>query len=126
MIGGQTYIDDSPILDSRLWDNNNPKKFILTNNIDFKDSKFLKINYENNLLAKQICDQLYKNGIQSVFVEGGKKTLSTFINDGIWDEIRIIQNSKTITEGVKSPEIEEKISHEFQLSDDKIKFIFSN
>ena len=28
LIGGKTYIDDSPILNSRLWDNNDPKKCI--------------------------------------------------------------------------------------------------
>ena len=126
LIGGQTYIDDSPILDSRLWDNNNPKKFILTSSINFKDSKFIKINHKSNLSAKQICDQLYKNNIQSVIVEGGTKTQSTFINDGIWDEARIIQSSKTIIEGVKSPKIQFKIRKEFQLSNDKIKFMISN
>ena len=126
LIGGQTYIDDSPILDSRLWDNNNPKKFILTNNINFKDSKFIKINHKSNLSAKQICDQLYKNNIQSVIVEGGTKTQSTFIKDGIWDEARIIQSSKTIIEGLKSPKIQSNIIKEFQLSNDKIKFMISN
>ena len=126
LIGGQTYLDDSPILNSRLWDNNNPKKIVLSNNTNMKDSKFLKINYKNELSAKQICEELYKNDIQSVIVEGGTKTLTTFINDGIWDEARIIQGSKTIAEGIKSPKIQGKIDSEFELSNDRIKFIVSS
>ena len=126
LIGGKTYIDDSPILNSRLWDNNNPKKFVLTNNTNIKDSKFFKINYKNKLSAKQICEELYKSDIQSVIVEGGTKTLTTFINDGIWDEARIIQSSKTIGEGIKSPKIQGKIYTEFEISNDRIKFIVSN
>tara|TARA_B100000886_G_scaffold272809_1_gene196745 strand:+ start:273 stop:1238 length:966 start_codon:yes stop_codon:yes gene_type:complete len=126
LIGGQTYLNDSPILNSRLWDNNNPKKFVLTNSINLKDSKFFKINFKGNLSAKQICDELYKNNIQSVIVEGGTKTLTTFINDGIWDEARIIQSSKTIVDGIKSPKIKGKINSEFELSNDRIKFIDSN
>ena len=59
--------------------------------------------------AKQICEELYKSDAQSVIVEGGTKTLTTFINDGIWDEARIIQSSKTIVEGIKSPKIQGKI-----------------
>ena len=126
LIGGKTYIDDSPILNSRLWDNNDPKKFVLTNNTNIKDSKFLKINYKNKLSAKQICEELYKSDVQSVIVEGGTKTLTTFINDGIWDEARIIQSSKTIVEGIKSPKIQGKIKSELELSNDRIKFIVSN
>ena len=126
LIGGKTYIDDSPILNSRLWDNNDPKKFVLTNNTNIKDSNFLKINYKNKLSAKQICEELYKSDVQSVIVEGGTKTLTTFINDGIWDEARIIQSSKTIVEGIKSPKIQGKINSELELSNDRIKFIVSN
>ena len=126
LIGGKTYIDDSPILNSRLWDNNDPKKFVLTNNTNIKDSNFLKINYKNKLSAKQICEELYKSDVQSVIVEGGTKTLTSFINDGIWDEARIIQSSKTIVEGIKSPKIQGKIKSELELSNDRIKFIVSN
>ena len=126
LIGGKTYIDDSPILNSRLWDNNNPKKFVLTNSTNINDSKFLKIYYKNKLSAKQICEELYKSDVQSVIVEGGTKTLTSFINDGIWDEARIIQSSKTIVEGIKSPKIQGKIKSELELSNDRIKFIVSN
>ena len=86
----------------------------------------LKINYKNKLSAKQICEELYKSDVQSVIVEGGTKTLTTFINDGIWDEARIIQSSKTIGEGTKSPKIQGKIKSELELSNDRIKFIVSN
>ena len=126
LIGGQTYINDSPILNSRLWDKNDPKKFVLSNSINMKDSKFLKINYKSNLSAKQICEELYKNDIQSVIVEGGTRTITTFIEDGIWDEARIIISSKTLKEGTTSPKIQGKITRQFELSQDEVKFFIPN
>ncbi len=126
LIGGQTYINDSPILNSRLWDKNDPKKFVLSNSINMKDSKFFKINYKSNLSAKQICEELYKNDIQSVIVEGGTRTITTFIEDGIWDEARIIISSKTLKEGTTSPKIQGKITRQFELSQDEVKFFIPN
>ena len=123
LIGGKTYENDSPILNSRLWDNNNPEKFILTNNKNFKDSNYNKINDEDLFTVNEISDYLYNKNIQSIIVEGGSKTIENFINKGIWDEARIIQNSKELNDGVKSPKINGRLKNEFQLMDDNIKII---
>ena len=123
LIGGKTYENDSPILNSRLWDNNNPEKFILTNNKNFKDSNYSKINNENLLTVNEISDYLYNKNIQSIIVEGGSKTIENFINKGVWDEARIIQNSKKLNNGIKSPKINGRLKSEFQLMDDNIKIV---
>ena len=123
LIGGKTYENDSPILNSRLWDNNNPEKFILTNNKNFKDSNYNKINDEDLFTVNEISDYLYNKNIQSIIVEGGSKTIENFINKGIWDEARIIQNPKKLNDGIKSPKINGRLKNEFQLMDDNIKII---
>ena len=123
LIGGKTYENDSPILNSRLWDNNNPEKFILTNNKNFKDSNYNKINDEDLFTVNEISDYLYNKNIQSIIVEGGSKTIENFINKGVWDEARIIQNSKKLNDGIKSPKINGRLKNEFQLMDDNIKII---
>ena len=44
--------------------------------------------------------------IQSVIIEGGSKTLQSFINAGLWDEARVITNTDLIIEnGVAAPEM---------------------
>ena len=124
LIGGKTYENDSPILNSRLWDNNNPEKFILTNNKNFKDSNYNKINDVDLFTVNEISDYLYNKNIQSIIVEGGSKTIENFINKGVWDEARIIQNSKKLNDGIKSPKINGRLKNEFQLMDDNIKIIY--
>jgi len=124
LIGGKTYENDSPILNSRLWDNNNPEKFILTNNKNFKDSNYNKINDKNLFTVNEISNYLYNKNIQSIIVEGGSKTIENFINKGVWDEARIIQNSKELNDGVKSPKINGRLENEFQIMDDNIKIIY--
>jgi diaminohydroxyphosphoribosylaminopyrimidine deaminase/5-amino-6-(5-phosphoribosylamino)uracil reductase len=47
---------------------------------------------------------LYAHHIQSLIVEGGTKTLNTFIEKGLWDEIRVETNlSKTVSDGTRAP-----------------------
>jgi diaminohydroxyphosphoribosylaminopyrimidine deaminase / 5-amino-6-(5-phosphoribosylamino)uracil reductase len=48
---------------------------------------------------------LHKHNIQSVIIEGGTKTLETFINAGIWDEARVFSCPVFLKEGVQAPEI---------------------
>ena len=47
---------------------------------------------------------LYAHHIQSLIVEGGTKTLNTFIEKGLWDEIRVETNlCKTVSDGTRAP-----------------------
>jgi diaminohydroxyphosphoribosylaminopyrimidine deaminase/5-amino-6-(5-phosphoribosylamino)uracil reductase len=42
--------------------------------------------------------------IQSVLVEGGAKTLQSFIDTGLWDEARVITNENLFIEnGIAAP-----------------------
>ena len=59
---------------------------------------------------KEILNALYKLEIQSVLVEGGAKLLQSFIDEGLWDETRIINNySLTVGEGLSAPKPENAI-----------------
>jgi diaminohydroxyphosphoribosylaminopyrimidine deaminase/5-amino-6-(5-phosphoribosylamino)uracil reductase len=55
-------------------------------------------------LIHQMLNALYLMNIQSVIVEGGAQLLQSFIDDGSWDEARIITNEKLIIgNGLPSP-----------------------
>ena len=61
-------------------------------------------------LVHQIMNALYQLKIQSVLVEGGAKLLRSFIEDGLWDEIRIIHNySLNAGDGLDAPKPENAI-----------------
>ena len=50
----------------------------------------------NKPIANQISKILYQKEITSLIVEGGAKTLNTFINENIWDEARIFKSAVKI------------------------------
>ena len=55
-------------------------------------------------LVTQLIPALYQLKIQSVLVEGGTKLLQSFIDNGLWDETRIINNDElTAGEGLDAP-----------------------
>jgi diaminohydroxyphosphoribosylaminopyrimidine deaminase/5-amino-6-(5-phosphoribosylamino)uracil reductase len=52
----------------------------------------------------QLVIALYQMKIQSVLVEGGARLLQSFIDEGLWDEARIISNKQlTIGNGIAAP-----------------------
>jgi diaminohydroxyphosphoribosylaminopyrimidine deaminase / 5-amino-6-(5-phosphoribosylamino)uracil reductase len=47
-------------------------------------------------LVHQMTNALYFMGIQSVLIEGGPYLLQSFIDDGLWDEARVITNEELV------------------------------
>lgn len=74
-------------------------------------------------LVHQIANVIYQLNIQSVLVEGGARLLQSFIDEDMWDEIRVIKNEKLIVNsGLGSPEFESSnVYEEMKISDDSIK-----
>ena len=127
LVGTQTAIDDNPKLDVRNWTGKNPVRIVLdqnnripkdshiydnqVNTIIFSNSSIVN-NTENTIfefidfkqnLAEQILNVLYKHQIQSVIIEGGSRTLQTFIDENLWDEVRVFIGSNHFVTGIKAP-----------------------
>jgi diaminohydroxyphosphoribosylaminopyrimidine deaminase/5-amino-6-(5-phosphoribosylamino)uracil reductase len=103
----------------------------------------LKEGEENGLLyyrlskeasvVRQMMDALYRLNIQSVLIEGGAKTLQSFIEEGYWDEARTVTNQqltlsddKNADQGLKAPLLANEIlTEELTLQNDKIKIFKS-
>jgi diaminohydroxyphosphoribosylaminopyrimidine deaminase/5-amino-6-(5-phosphoribosylamino)uracil reductase len=62
--------------------------------------------------------------ILSVLVEGGARLLQSFIDEGLWDEARIICNRQlVIGKGLPSPELESaELIEEIRIGSDEIKY----
>ena len=76
-------------------------------------------------IAFQICDVLFKHQIQSLIVEGGTKTLETFIDENLWDEARVFKSEVNFIEGIKAPRFEVKSVSEVNSNGDILN-IYSN
>ena len=125
LVGSKTYIMDNPILDSRNWNNNNPQGFIIAGNNKIQSKRFDIIRHDKTLSVDNINQILFEKNIQSILVEGGKKTLETFIKRGCWDEARIIKNEKKINNGIRSPILNSKINNVLKVDDDLIQTYFN-
>lgn len=69
-------------------------------------------------IAEQICHLLYEKNLQSVIIEGGRKTLQTFINANIWDEARVFTGNKTFGQGIPAPSLPAKMTSKKKLAKD--------
>lgn len=88
LVGRVTEEREHPQLTVRDWTGENPKRLVVDRN------------HPLNL------EGLYAHGIQSLIVEGGAKTLQTFIDEGLWDEIRVETNQRlTVADGTRAPQI---------------------
>lgn len=75
-------------------------------------------------IASQIAHILWERQILSVIVEGGAKTLDTFINEGLWDEARIFTGPEPLHAGIKAPQITGKIKASHRIGEDTLKVIY--
>lgn len=115
MVGSNTVIIDNPTLTTRLWPGNSPRPVTFDSANIPPDSKIftrnpiLIPNSESILSDNQFEEdikRLYSDfGITSLMVEGGRKTLQSFIESSLFDEIRVEISNKIIISGVNSPTI---------------------
>lgn len=126
LVGKNTVLKDDPSLTTRLWPGSNPLRLIIDpdleipatakifnvqadtvifnksitssqNNIDHQQLDF------NKPIPSQIQDYLYKKGISSVMVEGGRETLESFIREAAVDEIQVSETSVLLKQGIPAP-----------------------
>jgi diaminohydroxyphosphoribosylaminopyrimidine deaminase/5-amino-6-(5-phosphoribosylamino)uracil reductase len=67
---------------------------------------------------------LYQLQLESVLVEGGAQLLQSFIDNGLWDEARIINNEELlINNGLDSPKLASAVKiGTMQIKNDRIEF----
>lgn len=132
LVGTQTVIDDNPKLDVRNWTGKNPIRIVLDINnripkenhiFDNKQDTIIisKDNIVSNKnLAQEIISLLYNKNIQSVIIEGGSKTLQTFIDANLWDEARVFIGNCFFESGIKAPILIKKQFSKTTILDDEL------
>ncbi|PWH82113.1 bifunctional diaminohydroxyphosphoribosylaminopyrimidine deaminase/5-amino-6-(5-phosphoribosylamino)uracil reductase RibD [Algibacter marinivivus] len=137
LVGTNTIIEDNPSLTTRDWAGKNPIRIVIDKDEELskklhvfnKDSEIIIIS-KNNIdftkpKGKQITYILFENDINSVIIEGGAKTLQTFIDENLWDEARIFTRQNTFKNGVKAPSFKGKLISETSILTDTLK-IYKN
>ena len=120
-------IDRKLILDDNLnVFNSDAPTLILNDSLNLKKDnlEYVSINFDQ--LNSELMRLLYDRKILSVIIEGGKKTIESFLNTGLWDEARVIIGSVNLNKGVKSPNISINPSESFSFGEDQIEIYFNN
>ena len=143
MVGTTTALQDDPKLNVREWTGKDPNRAFLdfegkvpaTHNLHDgsvptyivgrsepsggSKGHYIKVGKRSNAV-KALLNAMYRDGIQSLIVEGGRKTLDSFINAGTWDEARIFTSEKNLGSGVEAPEISGEVLLSMQVADNRL------
>ena len=137
MVGTRTAEYDNPMLNVRDWSGRNPVRVVIDRDLRLNDQlnlfdrsqpticynllreeehenlMFVKLGNENFL--EEMIHDLYERKIQSIVVEGGAQTFSTFIKNDWWDEARVFRSTLSFIKGIPAPEL-----HGHHLSEENI------
>ena len=150
LIGTNTALLDDPELTTRNWPGPSPVRLVVDMDLSLPSSLklfdgqqrtivFNAIKHEENgrlnfyqvtedvNLVHQIANALSQLKIQSVIIEGGARLLQSFIDEGMWDEARIIKNEELrINKGLAAPQLPTlKPKQRLKVLDDSIDFYFN-
>ena len=143
LVGTRTALKDDPALTARLWSGPDPVRLVIDKELSLPaslqlfDGKVRTIVFNmvkhgegdmlswyqlagDSSLVHQLVMALHRLKIQSVLVEGGARLLQSFIDEGYWDEARVITNTELeLPGGLPAPVLNtiQPISHESLLTD---------
>lgn len=150
LVGKRTAELDNPSLTVREWQGRNPKRILIDKNLELAESlsifdeaaetiifnakktdwqgnrKYIELENFDLYLPQQILYQLYLMDVQSIIVEGGRKTLDLFIQAGLWDEARVFVGAESWAEGIEAPKLIGELKKEIKVGSDQLKIYLPN
>ena len=143
LVGSQTVMTDNPQLSTRVAFGPDPLPLIIDKNLvissDFKifendkapvvfhSSKSNNKNYSVNAelvgveefdFLSSIMSYCIENGISSLLVEGGARTISYFLESGLWNEIWQFKGANSLETGILAPNLQFRCDDQIQIGDD--------
>ena len=133
MVGTRTVFLDNPHLTVSKWTGKNPIRIFIDRNLrihrnyrvfdgtaktivfnDIKDEThlnivFVRLDFGRDIIP-QMLDFLYRQGVVSVIVEGGRQLLQSFIDMGVWDEAIVEESQQRVGTGVNAPVLTNNIA----------------
>lgn len=127
LVGTKTAFHDNPELTVRDWTGRNPVRIVLDRFLRLSDKlhvfdrsqkticynvlkheehpnlSLIRLTEEN--FINHLLEDLNKQKIQSVLVEGGATTLQLFMEAGLWDEARVFVSDKGFEKGIAAPRL---------------------
>jgi diaminohydroxyphosphoribosylaminopyrimidine deaminase/5-amino-6-(5-phosphoribosylamino)uracil reductase len=138
LVGANTVVQDNPSLTTREVQGSNPIRIVVdpknslaeTYQVFNSDAKTIRLTADDmdsqKPLASEVCNVLYNHKINSLIIEGGRKTLQAFIDENLWDEARIFSSELNLENGIQKPKINGTLSSELSIGSDSLKIIVND
>jgi len=148
LVGANTVFADNPQLTVRDWEGRNPRRVVIDKHLATPPTakifdagaetvvfNAVKTDWTGNIklvelenfdlyLPQQIVYQLYLMDVQSLIVEGGRKTLNIFLESGLWDEARILTAPDVWGKGVAAPTLHQKPTETQAVGRDRLEVVY--
>ncbi len=108
LVGRTTEEQEHPQLNVRLWAGESPVPLILSASLA-ASGRIAPHGKKVFPTIGSALDYLFENQKQSLIVEGGARTLCSFIECGLWDEIRVETSPLTVEGGVRAPRLPDNV-----------------
>ena len=149
LVGKNTAAIDNPQLNVRLVSGKPPKRVVIDRRLELSETlnifdqtvetlvfnkiktdvngknKYIALEDFDRYVPQYILYQLYLQDVQSVIIEGGAATLTSFIEAGLWDEARIFTGNSLFKTGIKSPQIAGFMGRKCAIGSDKLTFLIN-
>lgn len=150
LVGTKTALVDHPQLTVRKWQGRNPKRIVIDKDLamppngplldgnaetiifnasksDWTEKvKYIELEDMDWYLPQKIAYQLYLMDIQSLIIEGGRKTLDLFVEAGLWDEARVFTSREAWGGGISSPILHTAVAESHNAGPDRLDIYYRN
>lgn len=148
LVGKNTARTDNPQLNVRYGSGRNPKRIVIDRRLELSsdlhlfdqsvetfifnevktgiegNNKFIALESFDYYVPQYIIYQLYLQDIQSVIIEGGAQTLTSFIEGGLWDEARVFTGPGLLQNGIPAPKITGAGVEELAVGTDRLQVFY--
>ncbi len=146
LVGRTTIENDNPSLTTRAISGRNPIRLVIDEKQQLMNKSFQIFNEDaetwvfNASLHKkdktitwiavtpfnlnEIVKVLHEKNVQSVLVEGGKKTIESFLEADLWDEARVLVGAKKFENGLQAPKMHIQPDYIQTLNTDQLKIYY--
>lgn len=150
LVGTNTAYYDDPQLNVRDWTGRNPLRVVLDLNDRLPETlklfdgsqktvsmnqfrnprtegsvEYVRIRPKKHHFVPPLISALYERNVGSLVVEGGAQLISTFQEEGLWDEAQVFLCDVNFGEGVKAPALMGQLHQKTSLTGDRL-LVFRN